>query len=220
MTKLNIWDDSIGNRPATLALFNNFTATTVPGVGNDSTQGYEVGSEWDDVTTGAIYKCTSAAVGAATWVLLDTSGAGGAGATEQKQVAAPTAPASTSVYAMQGLAGTITPNRSGTVLLTISGTATGSTVTAGDGLEWQLSYGTGAAPANAGAVTGTQVGAVQENTNPAAVTAADVHTPFSITAVITGLTLGTAYWLDLAAKSIATASSGALANVSVTAVEL
>ncbi len=218
MTRLNIWDDSIGNRPAQIAVINNLAATGNPAVGNDSTQGYEAGSFW--LHGSSIYVCTDPTAGAAVWEQLASEANFVVGAATQKQVAAPTAPASTSAYAMQGLAGTITPLRSGKVLLTISGTATGSTVTAGDGLEWQLSYGTGAAPANADAVTGTQVGAVQENTNPATVTAADVHTPFSISAVITGLTLGTAYWLDLAAKSIATASSGGLANVSVTAVEL
>lgn len=220
MTRCNLWDDKIGNRNAVIALINNLSATTNPGVGNDSTQSYEVGSVWINTTSGAIYICTSAVAGSATWVLFDTSGAGGDGATDQKQVAAPVAPASTSAYFMQGLAGSITPNRSGNILLTISGTITSSTVTAGDGIEHQLSYGTGAAPANAAALAGTQVGSPQSYKNPAIVTAADVAVPFSVQAVITGLTLGTAYWLDLAAKSLGTVSSGALSNVSVSAVEL
>ena len=56
--------------------------------------------------------------------------------------------------------------------------------------------------------------------NPATVTAADVLVPFSLTFLLTGLTLNTAYWLDLAAKSIATVSSGGVANVNIVAVEI
>ena len=141
-------------------------------------------------------------------------------ATAQSQPANPTAPASTAAYAMQGLAGAITPTKSGKVLLIISGYFTSSVTTAGDGILAQLSYGTGAAPANAAAVTGTQVGAVLEYMNPATVVAADVASPFSIQAVVTGLTLGTPYWLDLAAKAVANASHVGIANPSVTAVEL
>lgn len=141
-------------------------------------------------------------------------------AASQSSPANPTAPASTAAYKMQGLAGSITPIRTGTVQVTISGTVLCSTVTAGDGIAWQLSYGTGAAPANAANLTGTQVGTPQEYTNPGTVTAADVHIPFSVQAVITGLTTGTAYWIDLAAKSIGTVSSGNLSAVSVSAIEV
>ena len=137
----------------------------------------------------------------------------------QSSVSAPTAPASTSTYAMQGLAGKITPVRTGNVLITISGTVLASTVTAGDRIAYQISYGTGTAPSNAGSLTGTQVGVVQENTNPSIVIAADVHVPFSVTASVTGLTVGTTYWIDLAAKSVGTVSSDSLSNVSVSAVE-
>ena len=143
--------------------------------------------------------------------------ASGAG---QTSVASPTAPASTAAYKMQGLAGSITPKRSGIILITISGTATSSTVTAGDGIQYQISYGTGSAPSNGGALAGTQNSTIQKYVNPATVIAADVATPFSTTVVVTGLTIGTAYWIDLAAESIATVSSGGLSAVSVTAVEL
>jgi hypothetical protein len=144
-----------------------------------------------------------------------------ANATSQSQPSAPTAPASTSAYAMQGLAGTVTPKLSGNVLLMVSGIVISPAGTAaGNGIKYQLSYGTGTAPANAAALAGTQVGAVQEYTNPATVTAADVMVPFSTHAVVTGLTVGTAYWIDLAAESVATASDMGLSGVSVTAVEI
>jgi hypothetical protein len=140
--------------------------------------------------------------------------------TGQTAVSAPTAPASTSAYAMQGLAGSIKPTTTGSVLIIISGTVVSPSGTAaGNGIKYQISYGTGTAPANAATLTGTQVGTVQEYTNPATVTAADVNQPFSHAVVITGLTAGTTYWIDEAAESVATVSDMGLANVSVTAVE-
>lgn len=140
-------------------------------------------------------------------------------AATQSQPANPTAPASTSAYKMQGLAGTITPGKTGSALIIVSGHFISSTTTAGDGIKVQLSYGTGSAPANAGTLAGTQIGAIREYANPTTVTAADVLVPFSVSAVLTGLNRGTAYWIDLAAESIATASSIGLANVSVSAIE-
>lgn len=144
-----------------------------------------------------------------------------AAATAQSQPSNPTAPASTSTFAMQGLAGSITPTRSGTVLVTISGTVVAPTgTTVNNGISYQISYGTGTAPVNAAALTGTQVGTVQTSTQAAlVVAAADINVPFSTTAIVTGLTLGTPYWIDLAAKSVTTASQMGVANVSVSAVE-
>lgn len=142
-------------------------------------------------------------------------------ATSQAQVSAPVAPANTTTYFMQGLAGTITPKTTGAVIITISGTVVDPSGTAaGNGIIYQLSYGTGSAPANAAALAGTQIGTTQSYTSPTTVIAADTNVPFSTTAVVTGLTVGTAYWIDLAAKSVATVSSMGLANVSVTAIEV
>lgn len=137
----------------------------------------------------------------------------------QSVVAAPTAAASTASYTMQGLAGSITPRTTGNILILITGTITAASVTAGDGVLIQASYGTGTAPANAAALAGTQVGPVIEYTNPTTVTAADVHVPFTAAAVVTGLSRGTAYWVDLAAKAVATVSKAPLTNVSVSVVE-
>lgn len=142
------------------------------------------------------------------------------GAASQSQSANPTAPASTSAYTMQGLAGAITPVLTGAVLITISGTVLASTVAAGDGIEYQISVGTGAAPTNGAALSGTQYGQPQSSKNPATAIAADVAVPFSVQAVVTGLTKATPYWIDLAAKSLGTASSGSLSAVSISAIEL
>lgn len=51
-------------------LKGNFKATVNPAVGNDSSQGYAVGSEWWNLTAGTFYKAASVAVGAANWKLL------------------------------------------------------------------------------------------------------------------------------------------------------
>lgn len=218
MTRMNIWDDTIGNRVAVIAAINNLAATADPGATDDSSKGYEPGSIW--LHGSNIFICTSATAGAAVWEQLASEANFVVGAATESQPANPTAPASTSVFKMQGLAGAITPVRSGKIQVTIRGNLIGSTTTAGDGIIIQGSYGIGAAPANAGNLAGTQQGAVQEYTNPATVTAADVNIPFSLTFLITGATLNTALWLDLAAKSVATASAIGLANVDITAVEL
>jgi hypothetical protein len=155
---------------------------------------------------------------------LKTDGSGNtswaAKAATQTNVSAPAASNSTTLFTMQGLAGSITPAVSGSIEVTISGTITTSAVTLDNGLIWQISHGTGGAPGSNAALTGTQDGVQQEYTNPTIVTAADLHQPFSVTVVLTGLTVGTAYWLDLAAKSVTTASVMPLTNVSVSAHEI
>ena len=102
-------------------------------------------------------------------------------------------PTSTSSFLMNGLGASITPATSGNLAITISGcftTNTGNAV----GLLYQISYGTGAAPGINSPLTGTQVGAIQECQVP--------FTSFSIQAAVRGLTKGTTYWVDLAARKI------------------
>lgn len=68
------------NDPATASVFNsrlseldkaigknNYTATSVPGTNDDSTDGYSAGSRWLDTASGKLYVCTSATPGAAVW---------------------------------------------------------------------------------------------------------------------------------------------------------
>lgn len=47
----------------------NITATTDPGVNNDNTQGYSVGSTWVNISAGRVFVAISVATGAATWVV-------------------------------------------------------------------------------------------------------------------------------------------------------
>lgn len=101
---------------------------------------------------------------------------------------------------MMGLAGSFTPTSTGRVKIDMVGTISNSTATAGDGCKVQLRYGTGSAPANAGALTGTPVGSIISMLLERS-TASDPY-PFSLIAVVTGLTVNTAYWLDISAAAI------------------
>lgn len=47
---------------------NKFDATTAPGVGDDSGDGYSIGSRWIDTTADEAYVCLDATLGAAVWV--------------------------------------------------------------------------------------------------------------------------------------------------------
>lgn len=134
------------------------------------------------------------------------------GATAQSQPADPTGTTSTTMV-MMGLAGAITPTSSGRVYFQISGDVAQSTTA--DGAKWQLSYGTGSAPANAAALAGTQVGS-----NPTMTFLTGLlKVPFCSQAIITGLTPGTAYWLDIALAAV-TGGTATMTNLSLTAYEV
>ncbi len=121
-------------------------------------------------------------------------------------VASPTGPQSTSAFTMQGLDASITPVTTGNIECTINATITeagSGTGYANSGISYQQSYGTGSAPANGAAITGTQIGLVQTSkiqSNASA--AADISMAISITCIVSGLTLNTAYWFDLAAEYV------------------
>lgn len=114
---------------------------------------------------------------------------------------------------MMGLAGSITPNNAGTVLIIVSGTISNSK-NANKSLV-QLYTGTGTAPANGVAITGTARGTQQTSSIPAAAG----EEPFCVTALVTGLTPGTAYWIDLAVASSATSGTASVSNVTISAME-
>ena len=141
---------------------------------------------------------------------------------------APTAPASTSAYKMQGLGALITPQYpAGQVLAIFQATATDSGTTVGEGILLQAYYGPMSAgtavPANAAAVPGSAVALgplVEWATGVTLTTAADLFQPIYVIAVAKGLIPGQQYWFDLAAESVITASVVALTNVSVTLVEI
>jgi hypothetical protein len=144
------------------------------------------------------------------------------GAVVQSTPAGPTAPTATS-FTMAGLGGSITPTKSGKIQITISGVIidSGGSLLANVGLACQISHGTGAAPLSNAGLTGTQDGTQQKYTAATPPTAAaNVNVPFSITAVVTGLTINTSYWIDLAQKALVLTSQYQVSNVSISAIEL
>lgn len=133
--------------------------------------------------------------------------------TVQGTPANPTATTNTTGV-MMGLAQAITPNFSGRILIIVSGYL--SNGTASSGAKAQIRHGTGTAPINGAALTGTADGnyvAVQNGTAPMAAI------PFCMQVILTGLTIGTAYWVDVSLASI-TSGTSTLFNPNFSMVEL
>jgi hypothetical protein len=116
---------------------------------------------------------------------------------------------SSATAVMMGLGVAITPNVSGDLHISVVGDI-GSTSTASD-TTIQIRAGTGTAPANGAALTGSAVGsAVQWVTSNGAL---GDRIPFSLSGLLTGASVGVAYWVDIAlSSSIGTAT---LKNLSV-----
>ena len=105
----------------------------------------------------------------------------------------------------------ITPGFSGRLHICLQAQASVSVATAA--FTVQLRYGTGTAPINGAAITGTALGA---SLSPWSAVANSI-VPFTLTGVVTGLTVGTAYWIDFSlGTSTGTATS---AGVSCNAME-
>jgi hypothetical protein len=126
--------------------------------------------------------------------------------------AAPTGTTSATAV-MMGCAGTVTTLMSTRVLVTISGQMANST--AGSGATVDLRYGSGTKPANAAAASGTVAGIAQ---SVVSVSAAQ-KSGFCISAIVSGLTIGTAYWLDASLLAI-TSGTATLTGVTLSVVEI
>jgi hypothetical protein len=103
----------------------------------------------------------------------------------------PTGTTATGAAVMMGLAQLFTPGFSTRIKVEVSFMMANSTVN--DGATAQLRFGTGSAPANGAALTGTAVGSGKSFSS---LTAA-LKTCVTLTAIITGLTLAAQYWLDV-----------------------
>jgi hypothetical protein len=112
---------------------------------------------------------------------------------------------------MMGLAVAFTPTKSGKVLMIVSGDVDNATINRGS--TFQIRYGTGSAPANGAALTGTTAGGLknffQNN--------ASVRVPFSLNSAPT-LTVGTTYWLDISLASV-TSGTSRVRNLTVSIIE-
>jgi hypothetical protein len=107
---------------------------------------------------------------------------------------------------------TITPTSSGNVTFTISGALNQNTTA--DGVTYALAIGTGTAPANAAAATGTIISATPIWT---ALTGM-LTVPFSVTASSTNLPIGVAQWYDLQVADV-TGGTATIKFVDCTAIE-
>ncbi len=107
----------------------------------------------------------------------------------------------TSVYPtmkMMGLAGTFTPKVSGLVALFISFSGISSLADGAGGFTAMAAYGTGTAPVNGATATGTLTGNSCTGYSPAAT----ANVPCSVIGLLSGLTIGTVYWIDLQLASV------------------
>jgi parallel beta-helix repeat protein len=114
---------------------------------------------------------------------------------------------------------TYTPSGSGIVLVNVSGFGYqgGSSV---NSIGLGPRYGTGTAPANGAAVTGTRFGCTTDpEIRPSATGIGSNGAGFAFTALL-ALTPGTAYWFDIAALTTNASDPSALQNVSMTFAEL
>jgi hypothetical protein len=93
---------------------------------------------------------------------------------------------------MMGMAVSFTPKVTGRVMIIATGNMANNG--AGNGASLTGSYGTGTAPTNGAAFTGTAFGRNRQIT----ATNAGAKHPFTASGIITGLTVNTAYWFDLA----------------------
>jgi hypothetical protein len=135
-------------------------------------------------------------------------------ATLQAQPSNPTGTTTTSANVMMGLGGTckITPVYSGRIFVQFMGDVANSVT--GDSAFFTAHYGTGTAPVNAAAATGTVIGAQIGMTEPVG---GDII-PFTVGGIVTGLTPSTAYWLDMGLQAF-TGGTATLTNLSCNAME-
>jgi hypothetical protein len=119
---------------------------------------------------------------------------------------------------MMGLGATCvyTPSGSGRVLVNVTGG--GSTNTSALAMTAGCRYGTGTAPVNGAAVTGTRFGGAADQQLKSTGVPATVET-FGFTDVLV-LTPGTAYWFDVALAASNASNSAEVLNMSMTFAEL
>jgi hypothetical protein len=129
------------------------------------------------------------------------------------QTATPANPAGTksTTLVMAGLAIAFAPAATGKITVNAIG---GAGVQTGlQPVKVGLRYGTGAAPANGAAVTGTTIGVDQIVFPP--VLTATWNTQFALLGEATGLTVGTKYWIDLAFDTGSTADEAQIGAISI-----
>jgi hypothetical protein len=116
-------------------------------------------------------------------------------------------------FVMAGVGQYITPSLSG-VLLAIA-SLQGRNATSADGVSIKIAYGTGTAPTNGAAATGTVASPIMSMTS----SAANAANCMTCVAMILGLTIGTVYWIDLQYAAL-TGGTATIENLNWSIVEL
>jgi hypothetical protein len=195
-----------------------FNGAPVNGASGTGVGKFGKGTIGIDYTNGVLYLNTGTKA-SPTWVGIAVLGGSGGQTSAILQVspANPTATAS-ATYVMMGLGAAaspalITPNFSTRIMVEVSGNIV---ATNGQTATIQLVTGIGAPPANAAATPGGGT-AVGNQPTFTALTGA-LTEQFSLQAIVTGMTVGVANWIDVQMKS----SSGnvSITNLSVTANEI
>lgn len=140
---------------------------------------------------GQLTTVTSTAISATTINGKAVSPGGSYAPAHVQQLASNPTGTSSTTFVQLGLAGSITPVTSGMLSFQFTGTV-GQTGTPGDCIA-EITYGTGTAPTNGAAQTGSVAGRYNVVTPPATYT-----TSIMLQGFVTGLTLSTAYWFDVA----------------------
>jgi hypothetical protein len=117
---------------------------------------------------------------------------------------------------MAGLGGAwrFTPLQTGKVKIHVWGSVNNGTT--GDGVTFQMAYGTGTAPVNGATASGTTTGSAMTWTAVTGVLTSGV--PFCLESLIAGLTVDTPYWFDLQFESV-TGGTSSFTNLTCTAEE-
>lgn len=119
---------------------------------------------------------------------------------------------------MMGLSASITPTKTGTILILISGDIDNNTDN--DGVQLQIRTGTGTPPINGAVLTGTtQGGLVKMQLTRAGNDTILTRVPFSLNAIQTSLTLNTPVWIDISLAAI-TGGTARVRDISMSIVEL
>jgi len=117
------------------------------------------------------------------------------------------------MYGTARPANVITPVKTGKLLVTVFGRGWNST--AGSGAQVTIYYGTGTPPLAGNTIVGTSTNASAAFQN----SSASNRCAFSVTALLTGLAIGTQIWIDLAAI-VLISGTGTLEGVTIVAVEI
>lgn len=110
---------TLSNQPIFAAKLN-FEATSAPGVNDDASEGYSIGSEWIDTSADEVYQCVDNTEGAAVWKQLSGSGSGGGAPTDATYIVQTSNATLSNEQVLASLATGIVINTTSTGVLTVA----------------------------------------------------------------------------------------------------